>query len=175
MNLIDVDVIGSEPAQGILDLPQDAGTAGIARYLSTVPLKSGLGGNKHVRAQPAFGDRPANNLLGAAESIGRRRVDNVDAMLECGPDGGDRFGFVGSTPHPSADGPGADRDRRYLERCAGNLGKLHFRFESFCLIGHDPVPSSITCALNRVSGGLIKRYLHVAFRASRRSAFPPAI
>src|SRR5258708_24281643 len=166
MNLIDVDVIGSEPAQGILDLPQDAGTAGIARYLSTVPLKSGLGGNKHVRAQPAFGDRPADDLLGAAESIGWRGVDNVDAMLECGPDGGDRFGFVGSTPHPSADGPGADRDRRYLVRSAGKLGKLHFRFESFCLIGHDPVPSSSTCALQRVSGGRSQSHLAVTEGAS---------
>src|SRR4030088_2745938 len=105
MNLIDVDVIGPKPAQRFLTLPHDAGAAGIARYSSTLPLKSGLGGNKHVRAQPAFGDRPANDLLGAAESIDRSRVDNVDAMFECGLDGSDRLSFVGSAPPPPDDRP----------------------------------------------------------------------
>ena len=85
MDLIDVDVIGLKPAQGILDLAHDAGAAGVARYPSALPLKSGLGGNKHVRAQPAFGDRPANDLFGAAEAIDRGGVDNVDAMLEAQP------------------------------------------------------------------------------------------
>jgi len=36
MNLVDVDVIGSKPAQGILDLAQNPGTAGIAEYSSAV-------------------------------------------------------------------------------------------------------------------------------------------
>src|SRR5258708_34951234 len=116
MNLIDVNVIGSKPAQRILNLPHDAGAAGIAGYFSTLPLKSGLGGNKHVRAQPAFGDRPANDLLGAAESLDRGRVDNVDAMLECGLDGSDRFSFVGSSPHPPADRPSALSDQRHPDR-----------------------------------------------------------
>src|SRR5258708_15736512 len=50
MNLIDVNVIGSKPAQRILNLPHDAGTAGIARYPSSLPLQSDLGGDDHVRA-----------------------------------------------------------------------------------------------------------------------------
>src|SRR5258706_9418566 len=85
MNLVDVNVIGSKPAQRILDFPHDAGAAGIARYSSTLPLKSGLAGNKHVRAQPAF-DRLAYDLLGAAKSIDGGGVDDVDAMPQCGPD-----------------------------------------------------------------------------------------
>src|SRR4030088_2395776 len=105
MNLIDVNVIGSKPAQRILNFPHDAGAAGVARHSSVFPLKSGLGGDKHVRAQPAFGDRPANDLLGTAESIDRSRVDNVDAMLECGLDGSDRLSFVGSAPPPPDDRP----------------------------------------------------------------------
>src|ERR1700730_11789360 len=72
MNLIDVNVIGSKPAQGILNLPQDASAAGIARYSSALPLQSGLGGNKHFRA-PTLGERPANDLLGPAKSIDRGR------------------------------------------------------------------------------------------------------
>src|SRR6202030_3134213 len=69
MNMIDVNVIGSKPAQRILDLPHDAGAAGIATYSSTLPLKSDLGGDTHARAQPTFGDRPADNVFGAAESL----------------------------------------------------------------------------------------------------------
>ena len=45
MDLIDIDVIGSKPAQGIFDLAHDAGAAGVARYPSALPLKSNLGGN----------------------------------------------------------------------------------------------------------------------------------
>ncbi len=137
MNLIDVDVIGPKPAQGILNLPQDAGAAGIARYFSTIPLKSGLGGNNHVRAQLTLGKRLAHDLLGTAESIDWSGVNNVDAMLECRADGGDRFGFIGSAPHPPTDGPCTDCDGRHLKRRAWNLGKLHSCFESFCVISHD--------------------------------------
>ncbi len=50
MNLIDVNVIRSKPAQRILNLLHDAGTAGIARYPSSLPLQSDLGGDDHVRA-----------------------------------------------------------------------------------------------------------------------------
>src|SRR3979490_529966 len=89
MDLIDVDVIGSKPAQGILNLPHDASAAGIARYSSALPLKSSLGGNKHFRAPPTLGDRPANDLLGPAKSIDRGGIDDVDAMFECGVDGSD--------------------------------------------------------------------------------------
>src|SRR5258708_39789559 len=49
MNLIDINVVGSKPAQGLLNFAQDAGTAGIARYSSTLPLKSGLGSDMHLR------------------------------------------------------------------------------------------------------------------------------
>ena len=99
------------------------------------------------RAQPAFGDRPANDLLGAAESIDRGRVDKVDAMLERGLDGSDRFSFVGSTPHPPADGPSPNSNGRHLERRAGNVGTFHVHFESLCLTSHDPVLSLSACAL----------------------------
>src|ERR1700733_14020315 len=87
VNLIDVDVIGSKPAQGVLDLAQDAGAAGIAEYPPVIPFQSGLGGNKDLSAQPAFGDCLADDLLRTAESLNRGGIDNVDAMLESGADG----------------------------------------------------------------------------------------
>ena len=46
-------------------------------------------------------------------------------------------GFVGAAPHPTADGPGADRDARHFQRRTGNVGKFHIDFESFSLMGHD--------------------------------------
>src|ERR1019366_3575037 len=51
VDLIDVDMIGSKPMQGILDLLQDSRPAGIAEYLSTLPFKADLGSNEHARAQ----------------------------------------------------------------------------------------------------------------------------
>src|SRR5882672_3874080 len=151
VHLIDVDVIGSKPAERILNLLQDAGAAGVARYFPAIPLESRLGRNQHLRAQPAFGDRLADDLFGAAKSVDRSSVDNIDAMLECAPDGGDGFGFVGAAPHPPADRPRTDGDRRYLERSAGNMGELHFRTENFCVTNHDPVPFFSARPLRRLS------------------------
>src|SRR5712691_12554260 len=110
VNLIDIDVVGSKPAQGIIDLLHDAGAAGVAKYSSTLPLEADLGGNKHARAQARLSDRLADDLLGAAESIDRGGVDDVDAVVQRGPDGRNRLSLVGSAPHPPADGPSADRD-----------------------------------------------------------------
>jgi hypothetical protein len=113
--------------------------------LPSSPFKSGLGGDVHIRAHAGLGDCPANDLLGSAKSIDGGRVDDIDAMLQRGTDGGNRFSFIGSAPHPPANGPGAERDGRDLERCAGNIGKLHVHFESFGLTSHDPAPSSCAC------------------------------
>ena len=60
VNLVDVDMIGSKPAQGILDLAQDPRAAGIAEYSSVLPFQPGLGGNEHARAQAALGNRLAD-------------------------------------------------------------------------------------------------------------------
>jgi hypothetical protein len=87
----------------------------------------------------------SRSSVGSAESIDGGRVDDIDAMLQRGTDGGNRFSFIGSAPHPPANGPGADRDGRHLERCAGNVAKLHVHFESFGLTSHDPAPSSSAC------------------------------
>ena len=40
MNLIDVDVIGSQPAQGVLDLPHDAPAAGITEYVAHPSIRA---------------------------------------------------------------------------------------------------------------------------------------
>ena len=48
MNLVDVDVVGAKPTQGILDLLQDPRPAGIAEYLSTLPFKADLRSDEHA-------------------------------------------------------------------------------------------------------------------------------
>src|SRR5882757_3676779 len=133
VNLVDVDVIGSQPAQRILDLVQDARAAGIAEHASMLPFKAGLGGNEDAGAPAPFGDRLSDNFLGAAEAVDRRRIDDIDAVLQCRPDGRNGLGFVGSTPHPSANGPGAERDGRHFEGGAVNIGELHLHFEAIRL------------------------------------------
>src|ERR1700685_1805932 len=69
MNLIDVDVIGSQPTQGVIDLAHDTVATGIAKYLPIFPLKSDLGGNHHFVAQAPLGYRSANDFLRATEAI----------------------------------------------------------------------------------------------------------
>ena len=56
VDLVDVDVIGSKPAQRILDLLQDARAAGIAEDFSTLPLKPHLGRDEHARAKIVVGE-----------------------------------------------------------------------------------------------------------------------
>src|SRR5260370_30591352 len=103
MNLVDVDMIGSKPAQGILDLAQNPGTAGIAEYSSVLPFQPGLGGNKHARAQAARSNRLANELFRAAESVNRGGIDDIDAVFERSPDRRYGFSFISPTPHPASD------------------------------------------------------------------------
>ena len=75
-----------------------------------VPDEPALGGQHHLVAPS--GDRLADDLLRAPHAIGRRGVDQRDARVDRGADRGDRRRFVGAAPHPAADGPGAEADRR---------------------------------------------------------------
>ncbi len=148
VDLIDVDVIGSKPAQGILDLAHDAGAAGIAENLLVLPLESRLGGDQDTRAQAGFGDRFADDLLGTAEAISGRGIDQVDAVIQRGANRGNGFRFVGPAPHPPADRPRADGDAGHFDRCARDAGKLSLNIESLWLKGHDSVPSFVCPCLD---------------------------
>ena len=85
-------------------------------------------------------ERFADDLLGAAEPVNRRRIDEIYPAVERRMDRLNRFMLVCPTPHPTADRPGSKRDARHLERRAGNRGKLHIDFENFGFAGHDTVP-----------------------------------
>jgi hypothetical protein len=106
----------------------NARLAGVAEWLSVLPVKTDLGRDQDAIATSAFGQCLANDLLGAAEALGWRGIDQGDAMIEGLMNGADRLRLVRSAPHPSAHRPGAERDARRLERCARNVDELNSRF-----------------------------------------------
>jgi hypothetical protein len=84
----------------------------------------------------ALGDSLANDLFGSAESVDWSRIDNVDTMLDRGSDRRNGFRFIGPTPHPSANSPGADRNTRGFKPSVGNVDKFHIGFDDFGLTLH---------------------------------------
>jgi hypothetical protein len=110
MDLIDIDIIGAQPAQRVGRLAQDPVTAGVPEDFPVFPLEPGFGGNDDVWAQAAFGNCLADDLFGAAKSIGRRRVDKVDPAFDGGVDRLDRLFLLRPAPHPAADRPGSKAD-----------------------------------------------------------------
>ena len=140
MDLVDVDDVRLQPAQRVLDLLEDPALAGVAVGFAVLPGQADFGRDDGLIAAAVLGERFADDFLRTAESIDRRRIDNIDAVIERRPDGGNRFRFVGAAPHPTADGPGTESDVRHCQRRAGNGGKLHIDFESFGFTSHDTVP-----------------------------------
>src|ERR1700722_7238953 len=98
--------------------------AGAAERLAFLPIKTDLGRDQDAIATPAFGQRLADDLLGAAEAIGWRSIDQRNAAIEGLMNGANRVRFIRPPPHPSADSPGAERDARGLERYARNFDEL---------------------------------------------------
>ena len=66
MHLVDVDVIGLEPPQRVVDLAQDPLPAGIAKDFSVSPLQRRLSSDDDARPQIVFGNGSANDFFGAA-------------------------------------------------------------------------------------------------------------
>ncbi len=110
VNLVQVDTIGLQPPQRVLDLPADACGGGVAVDARVAPLQRRLGGDHRLVAQALQG--LADDLFGMAEAIDRRGVDQVDPGFHRTPDGFHRRRVVSAAPHPAADGPGAEADAR---------------------------------------------------------------
>src|SRR5262249_40677627 len=89
-----------------------------------------------------LGEGLADDFFRTAESIGRSGIDEIDAVLGRRSDRSDGFRFLGSTPHPAADGPGAQGNTRHFERCANDGGPLHLDFAGFGFTSHGLTPSS---------------------------------
>ncbi len=66
-------------------------------------------------------DRLADDLFRQPLAIGRRRVDQADALVDRGLDRRDRFCLVRAAPHPAADRPCAEADRRGVDAGRADL------------------------------------------------------
>ena len=141
VRLIEIDVVRAEPLEASLKLLADAlgpqalvdlllrGAHGDAFLVGVeeefaffaVPDHAALGGQDDLVAAAA--DGPADDLFGAAEAVDGGRVDQVDAVVQRGVDGLDGLVFVGAAPHPAADRPGAEADRRDVDARKAEFAK----------------------------------------------------
>jgi hypothetical protein len=112
VHLVDIDDVGAQPPQRVLDLPPNALRARIAEHLSVSPIEADLGGDLHLVAQATLGERLPDDLFGAAEAVYRCRVDQRYAAVDGRADRGDRLGLIRAAPHPAADRPCAKADTR---------------------------------------------------------------
>ena len=75
VNLINVDVVRSQPPQGCFDLGKDPLAAGVAKGMSIAPVETSFGRDYHAVAESTKGKRLSKDLLRTAEAVDRRRVD----------------------------------------------------------------------------------------------------
>src|SRR6266404_351891 len=100
MDLVDVDVVGTQAAQRIIDFLHDSGARRIAIDFSVAPFQSCFGGNDRLTAHAR--ESGADDLLGHAKAVHRRRIDQIDALMQSRVNGGNRFALISSSPHPAA-------------------------------------------------------------------------
>src|ERR1700674_3779595 len=108
--LIDIDIIRLEATQRILKLLENALARGVAFDLAIRPIESDFGGKDNALSVTTLAQGFTHDFFRTSKAVNGRCVDQVDALVECGMNGADGFLFVGSAPHPAADGPGAERD-----------------------------------------------------------------
>ena len=116
MDLIEVDALGAQAPQALLQLVADAG-GGEPREGARAPAHprpAALGRDAHAVAIGASAERAADQLLGVAAAVERGGVQPVDAAVQGGVDGGQRVGVrlrpPAAAPAGPADRPGAQAD-----------------------------------------------------------------
>src|SRR3954454_18574929 len=112
VDLVEVDPVGAEAAQAVLDLGDDP-AARVAELVGVVahgPVD--LGGEEDAVAPPA-GQRLADDLLGLAARVDVRGVDEVDPRVERAVD--DRDGLVVVGVAPGAEHHGSETERADLD------------------------------------------------------------
>lgn len=128
VELVEVDVVGAEPAEGGVD--------GVEDVLSGVALVPGeradaaeaFGGEDDALAIAGAGEPPSENLFGSALCPGRGSewvdvggIDEGDAALEGAVQDGERGGLVAL----EAEGHGAEAEAGNGEACSAEAGVLH--------------------------------------------------
>ena len=132
MDLVEVNRLDSEPAQGVLALALDRGRFELvdaAAVLAFEPaFREDEGFLGHLRK------RPSDHLFGAAKAVDGCGVDPVDDQLECPLNGRYRVGVVLRAPAPlpatAAYCPGAEADDADLHSRCAQGARLHLLFPS---------------------------------------------
>src|SRR5258707_1075125 len=106
VHLVDINVVGSEPTQRILELLENALACGVTFDFALSPVDADFAGNDNAVSATIL-EGIAHQFLGTTKTVNGRGVDQVDSQVECGMNGTDGFLLIRSAPHPTADGPGA--------------------------------------------------------------------
>ena len=107
VNLINIDVIGLQAAQRVIDFLHDPRSSRVAKHLISAPFQPDLGRNDHFFPFPIFRQGSTDELFSASEPIHRSRVDEIYSMLQRRADRFERRLFIGCAPHEATDRPGA--------------------------------------------------------------------
>ena len=117
VHLVQVDVVGLQPAQAVLDLADDPAARVAAHVGILAHLAVRLGGQHHV--VPAAAQGLADDLLRLPRRVHVRGVDEVDAAVQRGVDDPDAVLVIGVAPgaeHHRAEAVGAHLDPGTAER-----------------------------------------------------------
>ena len=108
VDLVEVDPVGPQPAQRVLDLLDDP-AARVAELVGVLAHRAVDLGREHDVVAPAAGERLADDLLGLAARIDVGGVDEVDPGIERAVDDPDRLLVVGVAPCAEHHRPEAQR------------------------------------------------------------------
>src|SRR5579885_266854 len=114
VDLVKVNVISAEAAQGAFEFLAEPRWGGVCVDAMLVPFKAGLGGDVDAVTLTTLTDGFADDLLCTAAAVDGSGVYQVDAVFERGETGGDGIFFRDLAPFTAADGPGAQADARNL-------------------------------------------------------------
>ena len=128
MELEQIDIVGAQAPQRILDRADQPG-AGRAPILRSISHRqTGFGRDQH--GITAVADRRAENLLGGAVGIDVRRVEQSDAGIQTQVHQPPRLGDIARSPGAeqrpvTAKCPGAEAQRRYAQTRRPQLPIFH--------------------------------------------------
>src|ERR1700693_3930141 len=118
MDLIDVDVIRTKSTERILDFLPNAIGRGVSRNRTVVPFESNFRRDENLFPTSSLLNCLSDDFFGNAETVNRRRIDQIDPFVESGMNRANRFSFVSAAPHPTTNGPRALRNSRNIHFCA---------------------------------------------------------
>ena len=118
VNLVKVDVVGTEPAQAVLALP-DQPAARVATLVDVLAHGAVRLGGEHDAGPAAAGQGLPDDLLRLASRVHVGGVDEVDAGVQRPVDDPDRLLMVGIAP-------GAEHHRAQAERADLDAGGAEY-------------------------------------------------